>query len=125
MKRTLNSLRNPPPQLVPKEGQVLGWSRLTNLAQTGWFQIAPEEVKLIRVGSPTRIIECAIRVQPANMVARHVQNGDRVAADKNLAVRLDDDNANRVVRVRVETFERGWPPRRPRTARQQHNNGKQ
>ena len=34
------------------------------------------------------------------------------AADKNLAVRLDDDDLNCAVRVRVETVERGLPARR-------------
>ena len=48
----------------------------------------------------------------------------KIAADKNLAVRLDDDDANRAVRVRVETVERGLPAHRRRAAPQQHRNGK-
>jgi hypothetical protein len=41
---------------VRKEGQVLGWSRLTDFAQTKWFQIMPTKVKPNRPDRPpTRI----------------------------------------------------------------------
>ena len=49
----------------------------------------------------------------------------KMAADKNLAVRLDDDDVNPAVRVRVETVERGLPAHRRRAAPQQHSYGKQ
>ena len=42
----------------------------------------------------------------------------KVAADKNLAVRLDDDDKNLAVGVRIETVERGLPAHRRRAARQ-------
>ena len=64
------------------------------------------------------------------MVARDRRSAVRrerrkIAADKNFPVRLDDDDKNPVVGVRVETVERGLPAHRRRAARQQHGNGKQ
>jgi len=72
----------------------------------------------------------AVRVQPGNVVARDRRSAVgrercKVAAEKNLAVRLDDDDLNPGVRVRIETVQRGLPAHRNRAARQQHRNGKQ
>ena len=60
-------------------------------------------------------VERAVRVQPGDAVARDGRSAVRrerckIAADENLAVRLDDDDANRAVRVRIETVERGLSP---------------
>ena len=53
-------------------------------------------------------VERAVRVQPGNVVARDRRSTVgrercKIAADKDLAVRLHDDDANRAVRVRIET----------------------
>ena len=37
-------------------------------------------------------VERAVRVQPGNAVAGHAQDARKIAADQNLAVRLDDDD---------------------------------
>ena len=94
-------------------------------------------VRLHRDGShlATRVrievgVERAVRVQPGHVVARDRRSAVgrercKIAADKNLAIRLDDDGANDAVGVRVETVQRGLPAHRRRAARQQHGNGKE
>ena len=57
-------------------------------------------------------VEGAVRVQPGNAVPRDRRSavwGERgkIAAEKNLPVRLDHDHANGVVCVGIETIERG------------------
>ncbi len=71
-------------------------------------------------------VERAVRVQPGNVVARHRRSAvgrerGKRAAEKDLPVRLDDDNANRVVCVWIETVERGLPARHCRTAADRQN----
>ena len=75
-------------------------------------------------------VERAVRVQSGDKVARDRRSAVgreacKIAADKNLAIRLDDGNPNYAVCIRVETIERGLPAHRRRTARQEHGNGKQ
>ena len=60
-------------------------------------------------GSKT-VSSVAVRVQPGDVVARDRcsaigRERCEIAADKNLAVRLDDHDENRAVRVGVETVE--------------------
>ena len=55
-------------------------------------------------------IERAVRVQPGNMVARDRystvgRESCKIAAYKNLAIRLNDDDVNGAIRVWVETIE--------------------
>ena len=87
------------------------------------------ETRIVRVRVEGGI-ERAIRIQPGDVVARDRcpavgRERCKIAADKNLAVRLDDDDADRAVGVRVETVERGLPAHSHRAAPQQHRNGKQ
>ena len=49
----------------------------------------------------------------------------KIAADKNPAVRLDDDDANHAIRIRIEAIERGLPADSRRAVRQQYGKGKQ
>jgi hypothetical protein len=68
-------------------------------------------------------VECAVGVQSGNVVSRDLPStvgGERckAAADENLAVGLDEDDANQTVGVRIETVERGLPAHRRRAARQ-------
>ena len=74
-------------------------------------------------------VQCAVRVQPGNVVARDRsaavgRQRSKIAANKNLAIRLDDDDANLAVRIRVEAVERGLPAYRSRAANEQRGNRK-
>ena len=82
-------------------------------------KILPSACTAIAIDNTVRVrveggVERAVRVQPGNAVARDRRSAvgrerGKIAADKNLAVRLDDDDVNRAVRVRIETVERGLP----------------
>jgi hypothetical protein len=69
------------------------------------------------VGSLSRIVEELPTRLTGDVVARdrHAtvrRERCKLAAEKNLAVRLDDDDVNRAVNVRIETVERGLPAHR-------------
>ena len=58
------------------------------------------------------VSSAAVRIQPGNAIARDCpaaigRDRCKAAADENLAIRLDNDDANRTIRVRIETVERG------------------
>jgi hypothetical protein len=71
----------------------------------------------VRVRVEVRVesrVEGAVRVQPSDVVARDRRSAVgrercKAAADKNLAVRLHDDDENRLVGAWIETVERGLP----------------
>src|SRR5204863_1392901 len=70
-------------------------------------------------------VQSTVRVQPSNAVARDRRSAIRrkrgkVAAEKNLPIRLDDDDANCAIRVRIKTVECGLAAHRPRYQDQRH-----
>ena len=100
-------VKNPPTKILP--------SACTAIDQTRTIRVRVEGC-----------VERAVGVQPGNVVAGDRSSAVRrergkIAADENLAVRLHDDDANRAIRVRVETIERGLPAHLRRAARQEQS----
>ena len=99
----------------------------TKILPSACTAIATDKIVRVRVEGG---VERAVRVQPGNAVARDRRSAVgrercKTSAEKNLAVRLDDDDDNLAVRVRIETIERGLPAHRRHAARQEHGHGKQ
>ena len=83
---------------------------------------ARERTKLFAFGSKA-VSSVPSGVQPGDVVARHGGSAvgrerGELAADQNLAIPLDESDADRAVRVRIETVERGLTAHRWRKSGQ-------